>query len=189
MSDGPHRSLNMNRPWKRVAECADNAAYSIDEISSAFVPALDQSCRDEVPEGVWRGLRKSFTDQQQTLFAEQKIHQISALRMQASGLPLGCALIDAAIQAASSGAHGEEALIEVTTRALAQRAARGNKQVEEHYYRKSSEQRTERVRERLEKGLKQAALATLAQQYVNIGSAPKVSRSTKQAGLDDGVQF
>lgn len=189
MSDGPHRSLKMNRPWKRVAECADNTAYSIAELAGAFLPALDRSCRDEVPEGVWRGLKASFTDHQQTLFADQKIERISALRMQASGLPLGCALIDAAIQAASNGAHGEDALVEVTTRALAQRAARGNKQVEEHYYRKSSEQRTERVRGRLENGLRQAALATLAQQHLNIGAAPKVSRSAKQAGLDDGVQF
>lgn len=189
MSDGPHRSLNMNRSWQRLAECADNPAFTLEEVASAFLPALDRSCREEVPEGVWRGLGRIFRDQQQTLFVEQRVEQISALRMQASGLPLGCALIDAAVQAASNGAHGEDALVELTKCALAQRGARGNKQVEEHYYRKSDEQRTERVRERLEGALMNANLDSLARQYLNIGDAVKVSQSTKKSGLDDGVQL
>lgn len=189
MSDGPHRSLNMNRSWQRLAECADNPAFTLEEVASAFLPALEQSCREEVPDGVWRGLGKIFRNQQQILFVEQRAEQISALRMQASGLPLGCALIDAAVQAASKGAHGENALIEVATRALAQRGARGNKQVEEHYYRKSDEQRTERVRERLESALMKANLDTLARQHLNIGDPVKVSQSTKKSGLDDGVEL
>jgi hypothetical protein len=189
MSDGPHRSLSMNRSWKRLAECADNRAYSLDEVAGAFLPALDQSCREEVPESVWRDLGRIFRDQQQTLFNEQKVEQIAALRSQVAGLPLGCALVDAAVQAASKGSPSEDALIKAATQALAQRAARGNKQVEEHYYRKSSEGRTEKLRERLESALKKAALDTLACQHLNMGGAPKASRSSKQAGLDDGVQF
>jgi hypothetical protein len=189
MSDGPHRSLNMHRSWKRLAECADNPAYSLDEVAGAFLPALDQSCREEVPDGVWRSLERIFADQQQTLFAEQKVEQIAALRPQVVGLALGCALVDSAVQTASKGALSPDALVTSTTQALALRATRGNKQVEEHFYRKSNERRTEQIRERLESGLKNAALDTLARQHLNMSTGPKSSRSSKQAGLDDGVQL
>lgn len=187
MSDGPHRSLNMNRSWQRLAECADNRAFSLAEVANAFIPALDKSCREEVPDSVWRELGKIFRDQQHTLFADQRAEQVSALRKQTSGLSLGCALVDAAVFAVSKGANGENALVEVAARALAQRAARGNKQVEEHYYRRSNEQRTEKVRERLEGALKMTALDSLARRHLNIGESVKISRSTKQSGLDDGV--
>ena len=187
MSDGPHRSLNMNRSWKRLAECADNRAFSIDEVANAFIPALDKCCRDEVPEGVWREIGKIFGDPQRTLFGSDRAEQVSVLRKQTSGLPLGCALVDAAVFAVSKGAHGVDALVEVTTRALIQRGARGNKQVEEHFYRKSNERRTEKVRERLESALKKTAVDGLARRYLNVGEPVKISRSTKQSGLDDGV--
>jgi hypothetical protein len=189
VSDGPHRSLNMHRSWKRLAECADNFAYSLDEVAGAFLPALDQSCREEVPEGVWRSLESIFADQQQTLFAEQKVELIAALRPQVAGLALGCTLVDSAVQTASKGALSPEALVISATQALALRATRGNKQVEEHYYRKSNERRTEQIRERLEGGLKNAALETLARQHLNMSTVPKSSHSSKQSGLDDGVQL
>ena len=189
MSDGPHRSLNMNRSWKRLAECADNRAFSLEEVASAFLPALDQSFREEVPESIRRGLNEVFRNQQHLLFVEQRVEQISALRTQASGLPLACALVDGAVLATSKGANGENALIEVATRALEQRALRGNKQVEEHYYRKSNERRTEQIRERLESALKKAALEPIARKHLHVGEPAKISRSTKQSGLDDGVQI
>ena len=189
MSDGPHRSLNMNRTWKRLAERADNRAFSLDEVAGAFLPALDQSCREEVPAGVWRELATIFSDQQQTLFSEQRAEQIAGLRRQVAGLPLGCTLVDTAVLAASRGVTNEGAILQAATQALAQRAARGNKQVEEHYYRRSDEKRTEKVRERLESALKKVALDTLARQHLNMGAAPKTPRSGKQAGLDDGVQL
>lgn len=189
MSDGPHRSLNMNRRWRRLAECADNRAFSDDEVARALVPALDQCCREEVPQGVWRRLAGIFGEQQDTLFPQQRVDQICALRAQVAGLPLAGSLVDLSIQAASNGRVNEDVLVSVTTRALIQRAARGNKQVEEHYYRKSSERRTENIRVRLESALQRAALDSLARQHITNGAAPEARRSTKQKGLDDGVQL
>lgn len=190
MSDGPHRSLNMNRSWKHVAECADNRAYSQAEIASAYLPALDQSCREEVPPAVWHRLTSIFTDQQQVLFKEQRIEQIEALRAHVAGQPLGCALIDAAVQRASQGALSEDTLIQAATQALTQRASRGNRQVEEHYYRKTNDHpRTKNIHERMEGALKQVALEPLARNYLTNSSMPKPARAGKQDGLDDGVQL
>jgi hypothetical protein len=189
MSDGPHRTLNMSPCWKRVAEYADNKAYSLDEVAGAFLPALEQSCRDEVPDGVWRDLARIFGRPQQSLFGEQRVEEIAALRSQAAGLPLACALVDGAVRAASKGAVSEQSLVEVTTQALLNRGSRGNKQVEEHWYRKSTERRTDNVRDRLERALNKAALEPLARQRLNMGAGPKPARSRKRSDLDDGVNF
>jgi hypothetical protein len=188
MSDGPHRSLNMNRSWKRLAEYADNEAYSLAEIAGAYIPALEQCCRDEVPDGLWGNLNRIFADQQQALFGEQKVQEITALRASVAGRPLGCALVDEAERLASIGTLGTQFLLEATTRALLSRAARANRQVEEHFYRNSTDRRTKNVRDRMESGLKAAALKTLAERCFNTSSAP-ISRSRKQADLDDGVQL
>jgi hypothetical protein len=190
MSDGPHRSLNMNRSWKHVAECADNRAYSAAEVASAYLPALDQSCREEVPPAVWQQLTHLFTTPQHALFKEQRVDQIEALRAQVAGQPLGCSLIDAAVQRASEGALSEDTLVQATTQALAQRASRGIKQVEEHFYRTTNDHpRAENIRERMEGALTQIALEPLARTYLANGAPPKAARGAKQDGLDDGVQL
>src|SRR5215467_7075628 len=99
MSDGPYRSLKMTRPWRKLAEAAYYDAYSIEEVARALIPALDRSCRDEVPPNVWHDLARIFTDQQNVLFSDQKAGEAVALRNQVAGMPLGCALIDAAERA------------------------------------------------------------------------------------------
>ncbi len=40
MSDGPHRSLNMRRGWKRFAKRADKEAYAPEEVCDAIPAAL-----------------------------------------------------------------------------------------------------------------------------------------------------
>ncbi|MCY4635508.1 MAG: hypothetical protein OXG04_13560 [Acidobacteria bacterium] len=40
LSDGPHRSLNMRRGWKRLAERAANAAFDDNERRDALAGAL-----------------------------------------------------------------------------------------------------------------------------------------------------
>jgi hypothetical protein len=190
VSDGPHRSLNMNRSWKHFAKCADNRAYSPAEVASAYLPALEQCCREEVPQAVWQRLMSIFTDQQHALFKGQRVEQIEALRAHVAGQPLGCSLIDAAVQRASQGALSEDTLVQAVTQALAQRASRGNKQVEEHYYRKTDDHpRTENIRERMEAALKQVALEPLARTYLTDGAASKSARVGKHDSLDDGVQL
>lgn len=186
MSDGPHRSLNMNRFWKRVAEYADNKAYSLDEVAKAFLPALEQSCRDEVPDYVWRQLKRVFLNAQHALFGDHNAREIAALRYEVVG-PLGRSLVDAAEKAASTGLRGPDVLVKVTREALLQRAARGNKQVEEHWYRKSNTKRTENVRSRLENALNHAAIDTLARQRLDMNIGQTLFRSRKQKDLDDGV--
>lgn len=189
MSDGPYRSLNMNCQWRRVAQYADNPAFSQDEVARAFVPALDRCCEEEVPSHLWRTLLGIFSAPQDTLFPEQRADQVRALRHQVGGRPLACLLIDSAALAASKGPATEETLIDAAVRALSQRGARANKQVEEHWYRASNERRTEQMRKRLENALICAPLTALARQHVMNMAMPDARRSAKQKGLEDGVQL
>ena len=50
VSDGPLRSLNMRRHWKRLAKSASNAAFNDRETSAALTGALQGDWRVEVPE-------------------------------------------------------------------------------------------------------------------------------------------
>jgi hypothetical protein len=74
------------------------------------------------------------------------------------------------------------------TQALLNRATRASRQVEEHYYRNSTDQRTQNVRDRMERALKAAALDNLARQILT-GTVYAPPRSRKRTDLDDGVQL
>jgi hypothetical protein len=188
MSDGPHRSLNMHRSWKRLAEYADNKAHSIDDVASAYLPALAQTCDTEIPPYLLRGLVQLFSEKQHVLFKGQKSEEIASLRRGVAGFPLANAILDAAERCEAKGTLGMDALVGVVTDGLVNRAARANRQVEEHYYRRSTEVRSKDVRDRMEKALNSAALESLARQRLNLDGGAK-PRATKQSGLDDGVQL
>ena len=135
MSDGPHRSLNMPRGWKRLAERADNKAYAPEEVRDALPEALEHDWRAEVPDNVCRRVRDILSDSQSSLFGDQRAKRLEALRRETAGYALGNTFLDYAIRAAARGRCGDEALREAAGKALTDRAARGARQVEEHYYR------------------------------------------------------
>lgn len=184
MSDGPHRSLPMRRGWKRVAECGDNYAFAPEEVSQALIPALEEDCRDEMTSefiNAFHGLYNS-------LFRDQLESELESLR-EAAGSGIGRVVLDHAIQRAARGETGFDAPVKAIVDALTDRAARGARQVEEHYCRKSTE-RAHGVRARIEEGIGHAnsAIEGLARRVLKIdpGSSP---RSQKQQGLDDGVRL
>jgi hypothetical protein len=187
MSDGPHRSLNMHSSWKRLAKFADNKAHSIDEVASAYLPALAQTCDTEVPPSLLRDLVRIFGEKQHALFQGHKSEEIAGLRRGVAGFALANAILDAAERCEASGSLGLDALVGVLADGFQNRAARANRQVEEHYYRKSTETRSKGVRDRMEKALNGAALESLARQRLNMGGSAKPSRPGKQSDLDDGV--
>jgi hypothetical protein len=188
MSDGPHRSLPMPRGWKRLAECGDNRAFAPDEICKAIIPALEQDCHNEIAPAFLDPFRSVFLDQESFLFKDQMGPQLEALRANA-GCGIGRLILEHAIQTAERGGTGMEGLVEATTNALTDRAARGARQVEEHYCRKSSAPRAQKVRARIEEAIGGAAIKGLARQVLKIDQRPSSSRTLRQRGLDDGVRL
>jgi hypothetical protein len=183
MSDGPHRSLPMRPGWKRVAECGDNHAFAPEEVSNAIIPALEQDCRAEMtPEFL-----DAFCDLYGSLFKDQLGPELEALRG-AAGCGIGRIVLDHAIQMSANGETGPEAPVQALANALTDRAARGARQVEEHYCRESNEVRAQNVRARIEQGVGGADVDGLARRVLKRdsgSSAPPV----KQQGLDDGVRL
>ena len=188
MSDGPHRSLPMRRGWKRVAEFGDNRAFAPEEISNAIVSALEQDCHSEITPEFIDAICGVFRDQESSLFESQIGTKLDALRENA-GCGIGHVLLDNAIQVAERGRVGIDGLVEATTNAVTDRAARGARQAEEHYCRKSSSPRAQKVRARIEEGIAGAAIDGLARRSLKLEARSPSSPTLKQQGLADGVRL
>ena len=188
MSDGPHRSLKMPRGWKNLAERADNKAYAPEEVRDALPEALEHDWRTEVPDSVCRRVRGILGDSQSSLFGDQRVELLEALRGETAGYALGNTFLDCAIHAAARGRSGDEGLREAAGEALTDRAARGARQVEEHYCRESTLHRAAHVRERIETGVTQSNIDRIAGRLVGTDKSES-SRPTKRTGLDDGVRL
>lgn len=189
MSDGPHRSLQMRRGWKQVAERGDNYAFEPDEISEAIIPALEQDYRSETPKPLLDAVWSILCDQQSSLFNTdtETAARLEALRTEA-GTGIGRVVVEQAILVAEKGDRGRDAVVQALNNALTDRAARGARQVEEHYLRSSSSLRATQVRSRIEEGIAGAGINALARQILTLdqGSSP---RPKKHEGLDDGVKL
>lgn len=188
MSDGPHRSLPMKPCWKRVAERADNPAFAADEISTAMIPALEQDCRDELPDEVIDDIRRVFEEQETLLFKDDVNRQIDSLRSRA-GSGIGRTLLNNVTRISASEAAGLTPLVDALTAALTDRATRCSRQVEEHYCRKSTAPRASNVRARFEEGIAGAALGALARQILKLDPRSQARPALKRKGLDDGVKL
>ena len=188
MSDGPHRSLKMPRGWKRLVKRADNRAYAPEEVCDALPEALERDWHAEVPDSVCRRVRDILGDSQSSLFGDQRAERLEALRGETAGYPLCNTFLDYAILVAERGQFGDEALRKAVGKALADRAARGARQIEEHYCRESTLRRAAHVRERIETGIMQLDIDGIAGRLVGIFTSES-SRPAKRTGLDEGVQL
>jgi hypothetical protein len=177
----------MRRGWKRLAECGDNTAFAPEEISAALIPALEKDCGDIPPEFL-NAVRTEFLTQEASLFKEQIGPRLEALRRAAvSGMTR--VFLDQAIRVADIGRTNVEGLVEALTHTLKDRAARGARQVEEHYCRAAGSPRAQKVRARIEEAISGAALNGLARQVLNLDPRPASRKTARQKGLDDGVKL
>lgn len=137
MSDGPHKSLNMNHGWKKLAQRADRPAFEPDAVAEKVVPALDVDWREDGCDELVRHIRTLLGDtRQSSLFGNQKAAELEAARHDlAAGHSLRRLVLDHVIQALTKGHEGASALHQGIHNALCERVARGALQVEEHYIR------------------------------------------------------
>ena len=188
MSDGPHRSLPMRPAWKKVAECADNRAFEADEIRGAIIPALEQDCRREISPEFLSRIRRICRDQAESLFKGDVQPSLEGLRA-AAGSGMERTVLNHAIQAAAKGTTGEGITEKAMTDALTDRAARGARQVEEHYLRKSTLPRAHKVRGRIEEGINGADITSIARRVLNGDGKKPSAKPSKRRGLDEGVKL
>jgi hypothetical protein len=121
------------------------------------------------------------------LFVQQLSAQLETLR-QTAGPGIGRSVLEQAILVAERGRTGMKGLVEAVKNALTDRAAKGARQVEEHYCRESTSSRAQRVRTRIEEGIGGAAMDGLACRILRIDQTVSVQPKVHQ-GLDDGVRI
>lgn len=187
MSDGPHRSLPMRLGWRRVAESADNQAFESDEIREAIAPALEQDCRGEMSPEFLSSFRQVCEDQASSLFKDQLGVSLEGLRKDAKP-GLERTVLDYAAKAACNGGDAGDLPQKALKDALIDRAARGIRQVEEHYIRKSTTPRANRVRERMEQAIGNADIDGVVRRVLDSKARP-VTQAPKRQGLDEGVKL
>lgn len=187
MSDGPHKSLPMRNHWKRLAERADNAAYSAFQVSEALPAALQEEFREAPLELLKKALG---VDGQGTLFTLQDPQELDALRRECPGSAAGNTLIDCAIEAVASGLSGEAACEQALASALDECSRSAFRGIEEHYYREAPDYSAQFVRSRLDEGRSQCDVSALAKDMLY--ASPKsvhVRTLSKYDGLDEGPEL
>jgi hypothetical protein len=178
----------MRRRWKRVAECADNQTFEPEDISNAIIPALEQDCTNEMSPEFISGLCIVCHGQESSLFKNDLGPQLESLRSEA-GSGIGRVVLDHAIQISAGEKIEGDMARKALTNALTDRAARGARQVEEHYCRESTTPRANRVRERIEQAVSHADMDGLARQILNREQGRSARPPLKRQGLDDGVKL
>lgn len=188
MSDGPHKSLPMRAGWKKFAERADKAAFEPDQVAQAAIPALEGDWEEEVAPHI-AALRNVLGDNRQgSLFGNANTAELEAMKRLNPGNSLWRAVVDGVAGAVAAGRTGQEALLEGAVNALLNRGARGVRQVEEHYLRRTSETRAQGVRARMESGIFQAPIEAMVRRVLGM-TAGEAQPSQKLQGLDDGVRL
>jgi hypothetical protein len=192
MSDGPHRSLPMRQGWRNLAERADRCAFEPEQVADAVPDALGDDWREEGCDEVVRDVRAVLGNgRQPSLFAGEKQDALDALKkLSGAGYQLRRLVLDSVAQAVDDGFIGTDALVEGAANALAVRCGAGVRQVEEHYLRKSTDNRAANVRQRIEKGGAMSDFKGMARRFLKIEGSSNVTPAKKQHdGLDDGVRF
>jgi len=188
MSDGPHRSLPMPPRWKRVAERCANVAFATEEITAVLMPALQQDCQSELSPELIDGIRSVFHDHGSSLFKDDPKPRLEALR-EVAGCGIGATLLNNVLELSPTGAAELGDFANAMTAALEDRAARSARQIEEHYYRKSTAPRAVNTRARLDQSIAASPLAALARQILKLDEKAPARQTIRMQGLDDGVRL
>lgn len=188
MSDGPHKSLNMSRKWKRFAEGAANAAFSREEVAGRLCEGLGEDWTAEVPARLIAELARALEQPEGTLFGEHALPDLRGLLRDPACKGLARRTVEYAQQALREGKVGPGALEGVVDLAVKDRASSRVAQVEEHYLRYADHAGAGAIRAHAQELVGSDAVAQLAKNICDAGrEGPIAAREAKRDGVDDGV--
>jgi len=183
MSDGPHRSLPLRQHWRKLLERVVTPSFSSGEAVEALCNALINDLREAPVPQVLSILQG---DRQPSLFHENSVDQLEALRRGCPGSTAGNILLDCAIEANANGYAGQRA-VEMTLENTLEALFRSNSNsIEEHCKRKEA-WRAMNVRTHLKAVWSNVAYSELASEIVSgKATSNKKVRMSKRTGLDEG---
>jgi len=169
MSDGPHRTLNMRKPWKALVERADGAAYSHAEVVACVGPAVSSDWNCEVSSEYLAEVGQFLGCGKQVQLFEKDPAEIDRLRQRAAS-PMEALLADYVID-----------------KTMRESAVRRMLQAQEHYERNSSGVRATHMKSRLQKAVIASAPTFSVMAQAIVSGSRIVSRApSRHEGLDDG---
>jgi len=188
MSDGPHRCLNLRKPWKDAAHAADSSAFSEEEVEDRVCRALRNDWSKEVPVSFMTALRACFGAEDQMSLMPPTVEAVAVLRSLVPGSALVAALVDCAEDAAARGLTGATAIQEIAQAALEDRSERSLRHIQEIYQRESSDGRARRVVGRVS-GPIGRSVSKLARDLLQSAAPVRPTRIVRSKGLDEGPRL
>jgi hypothetical protein len=184
MSDGPFRSLPMNRKWKKVAEFADNSAASLDDISHAILSAMHQEWNSDIPVNLMEKIYDILRTP--SLFGNTYFED---LRQLVIGKPIANSLLNYFNQSEYSNLPEYEMIIKTISKAVVEKSERVIRQIQEHYIRKSDSNRSMKVVSRIRQAFQAMGYENLARKFIDPKPIPAGQYRSIKTGLDEGVKI
>lgn len=187
MSDGPHRSLPMRRPWRELAKRGDQRAYDSEQVAEAATHALASDFKNEVSGRLISALKDVFTGRDNSLgIPEIALQQLEEAKSLAAGSVFGMNAVAWSISLVREGRLDKQALYDAVGLAAKERGFANSRSVEEHYLRESSQRRANGVSARLNSAISGLSEGKLGSTLIDPQSA--ASRAPRRrTEIDDGV--
>lgn len=187
MSDGPHRSLPMRKPWKELAKRGDQSTYDSGQVAEAAASALASDFKNEVSWTLINALKSIFAGLDNSLMIpEIAIQQFCDLRSLAAGSVFGSNAVEWSIQLVNEGRFDSNAVYDAIGLAAKARGFANARSIQEHVLRKTNQHRAEGVAARLNSAINGLSEAKLGAILLDRQPARK-RRLKKSTSLDEGV--
>lgn len=187
MSDGPHRSLPMRKPWKELAKRGDQCAYDSEQVAAAATSALASDFKNEVSWSLISALKSVFQGQDNSLMLpEIAVKQLEDLRGLAAGSVFGRNAVEWSIELVNEGRLEPNAVYEAIGLAAKDRGFANTRAIHEHVLRETNPQRAAGVAARLNSaigGLPEGRLGSMLMERRPSGTR----RLRKSTSVDEGV--
>lgn len=187
MSDGPHRSLPMRRPWKELAKRGDQLTYDSEQVAEAAAGALVSDFRNEVKWSLIDTMKSIFSGKDNSLkLPELALQELENAKALAAGSVFGRNVVAWGIELINEGRFGMDALYEAIGLAAKMRGFANARSVEEHFLRESDQRRASHVSNRLNSAIASLSESKLGAMLANPQTGHAKS-SRKKTDIDDGV--
>ena len=133
MSDGPYRSLQMSRHWKKACEVAQNQAHDAEDLRERTRVALLRDVVENIGTTTLDMIAKILGASAGATGSLDPIGDLEGLRTNLPLPTLNERLIEHAMGAYEGGYRGKDALEQGLQRAVCEHSEARQRQVEEHY--------------------------------------------------------
>ena len=189
MSDGPHRSLPMRRPWKELAKRGDQCTYDSEQVAEAATHALASDFRNEVSWALIDALKSVFGGRDNSLrLPEIAILQLHDLRTLAGGSVFGRNAIEWSIQLINEGRLEADAVYDAIGLAAKVRGFANTRAIHEHVLRETNQIRADGVTARLNRAIGELSESSLGSMLMDRQRGGPI-RLKKSISIDEGVSL